>query len=226
MAVADRELWAIAQDADGANVRVLRINSADGHIKSSRIDGGRPLGQALRKDNSLLVADYERAIVSIDHDTGTRHVKVPLDVIPNLLQAAPNDTYWVVDDNRTRVVRVDAGGKRLVDSTQSRYVAGIVTDAAGNAWLAQRSAVAVLNLAGATIREFDGFKNVVAVLWCEGAAVASDIETGELAWLDGSGRDQRVQTGTSGRAIACAPDGIWFVSADGYLSRITKPSNP
>lgn len=225
MAVADGELWTIAQDPDGGNVRILRIDTDTGYVEGRTIDGGRPLGQALRQDKTLLAADYERAIASIDPSTGGRQVKVQLDLIPNLFQLGPTETYWVVDDNRARVLRVDGQGKHLVDSTRGRYVAGIVTDGAGNAWLAERSAVAALNPAGETIREVEGFKNVVAVLSCEGAVVVSDIESGQLAWFDASGRDQRVETGTSGRAIACAPNGVWFVTADGYLTRVTTPTN-
>lgn len=232
MAVANEELWATARDTADRHPQVLRIPTGTGTVSATDIlNAGRPFGQALRRGEVLVVADYDRRIVAIDPQNGASRVLVNLNVIPDLLQFGPDDTYWVVDSKRARVLRVDAQGTVLADSNRpprkpgTTIVAGIVTDKAGNAWLAERSAVAALNPAGETILEVAGFTNVTTVLACEGAVVASDVETGELVWLDTAGREQRVQTGMSGRAIACAPNGVWFVTADGYLGRVATPPN-
>jgi sugar lactone lactonase YvrE len=224
MVHADEELWATGRDKKNLDVQVLRINTGTGGVNAKTPDRGRPLGQALRRGETLIVADYDRRIVSVDPQTGATRVLVELDIAPNFLQFAPGDTYWVVDDDRARLLRFDPNGKRMVESPRTRYVAGLVADETGNAWLAEQTAVAAVNPAGETIRELSGLKNATTVLACDGAVIASDVETGQLAWLDGAGRDQRVETGTSGRAIACAPSGVWFVSADGYLTRVTTPN--
>lgn len=112
-------------------------------------------------------------------------------VIPSLVHFGPEDSYWVVDDNRERLLRVDASGKHLVDSHRrerkpaTTIVGALVADETGNAWLAERTAVVAMNPAGETILEVVGFTNATVLLTCDGAVVASDVETGELAWLDG-----------------------------------------
>jgi hypothetical protein len=219
------ELWAIGSG------RVLRIDTETGAARSAAIEGNpRAFGHITRQDNRLVAADPERGIVAIDPSNGSTRLLAPA-TVPWLVAIGPDETYWVVEDaNRKQLLRVNSQGNHVVENHREDEVVALVADDDGHLWFSQQTAparaavVSVVNSAGETISEVNGFTNVRELLNCDGAVVASDFDTGELAWLDAAGRNQRVRTGGSGRAIACAPGGVWFVTADGYLARVREPS--
>lgn len=221
VAPGNEELWGFT--TRGKAVEVLRIHARSGEATSKEVDRGRPLGQSVLRDNSLVVADYHRRIVVVDPGQGTTRTLVELNVIPNFVQPAPAQSFWVVDDPRHRLLRVDSAGKTLVDSQRERTVSALAVDGAGNAWLAEHSAVVAIAPSGEIIRELSGFANATTVYFCGGSVVISDIETGELTWFDFAKDPRRLSTGVPGRAVACTTDGVWFLSNDGYLARLGEP---
>lgn len=215
------ELWGFAKNNENNAVEVLRVDVNSGQVASA-VTRGRPLGQSFLQDRSLYVADYELGVVVVDPITGTSSVTAVPGVAPNLLQPSSNKTFWVVDDSRQLLLRVDETGHRLVALRRERFVKSIAADTDGNLWLAEGAAVVVVAPNGSVISEIGGFSNAASVLQCGTSIVVSDVDSGDIVWFDGIEKRRPIATNVAGRAVTCADEGVWFLSADGYLARIFR----
>lgn len=171
------------------------------------------------------MADFELGIVSLDPQTAELQVLVDPGVIPNIVHPGGEGSFWVVSDNRDLLVRVSREGKRLAEVRPEGYIGDMAVDESGNAWLAERTDVTVFDAAGVRRKVFPGFKNAFHLYDCGGSIVASDVETGEIAWLSiTDDRPCRLLTNVAGVVAACAgDDAVWFVTVDGDLVRLPLP---
>lgn len=142
-----------------------------------------------------------------------------------LARRVDKDSFWVVDDNRNLLVHVSSEGKRIAEIQSPQYIGALEVDAAGNAWVAQQSIVQVFDKTGKVIRKFDNFVNAFHLFRCGDSIVASDVETGEVAWLrvGDDAQEIRLETGTPGSVVSCAGDDVWFATVDGDYARLSQP---
>lgn len=217
-----QQLVGFGFDASRA-VRIVRVDTASMEITDALVDAGVPVGQATVIEDSLIVADFRRGVVSVDVSSATTKVLVNPGLAANLVQGALDGTFWVVDDRRRQLVRVNGEGRRLVDERRPDDIGGLAADNAGNAWLAERTRVTVIGPMGGVAQEFEGFTNAGRISACSGSIVVSDIDTGEIAWLSASAAPRRVRTGTPGAVVACTSDGVWYLTIDGDLFRLREP---
>lgn len=220
-----KELWAITipGPGQGAGPTVLRIDTHSGNVTAASLGGGLPFGQGVVHGGLLVVADFERGIVSIDPRDGSSRRLLPPKVVPNLIQIGEGDA-WVVDDSRRRVIRFDPDGDRAADAVRDSPIAAMALDAIGNLWLAEGSAVVRLNEAAEVMTEIGGFTNASRLHICGPWLVVSDSDTGDIAWIDprSAALSRRDSTG-DGVVVACDEGGAWVATADGSIALLPPP---
>jgi len=217
-----QKLVGVGQAQPGV-IQVVSIESQTGKVVSRRVDGGQPLGQGIVRGGELIVADYERGVVALQPDSGETRVVLATPFVPNLLQASERGTFWVVDDGRRRLARLDVDGRSLVDLDRPQAIIGLAADSRGNAWIAERTKVTAFGSGGETLREIGGLVNAVRIRACGGSIVVSDTEPGVVQWLSVDSSALQVDTGVPGGVVACAPGGVWYVGANGDLFRLERP---
>lgn len=221
----DDMLLTINQVDPDEPVHLIQISVPSGRVERKIVGRGRPLGEKVIHEGTLLVADYELGVVSLDPQTAELQVLVNPGVIPNIIHPSGEGSFWVVNDGRDLLVRVHRDGQRLAEVRTQGYMADMAVDENGNAWLAERTDVTVFDPSGVRKKVFSGFKNAFHLYQCDGSIVASDVETGEIAWLSTQDDQQRrLLTNIAGQVVACAGGGgVWFITVDGDLVRLPRP---
>lgn len=221
-----KELWAITipEPGRGAGATVLRIDTHSGEVNAASLGGGLPFGQGVVHRGLLVVADFERGIVSIDPRDGSSRRLLPPKVTPNLVQITGEGDVWVVDDSRRRVIRFDPDGDRAADAVRDSRIAAMALDAIGNLWLAEGSAIVRLNGAAEVTSEIGGFTNASRLHRCGPWLVVSDSDTGDIAWIDprSAALSRRDSTG-DGVVVACDEGGAWLATVDGSIALLPPP---
>lgn len=206
-------------------VQLVEVNTDTGKSVRQPTSQGRPLGQIGVVDGVLVAADYELGVVSVDLKSGEVRPLVDPGFTVGLARRVDKDSFWVVDDNRNLLVHISREGKRIAQIQGPQYIGALEVDAAGNAWVAQQSIVQVFDKAGKVIRKFDNFINAFGLFRCGDSIVASDVETGQVAWLrvGDDAQEIRLETGTPGSVVSCAGDDVWFATVDGDYARLNQP---
>lgn len=224
LTVLGAKLLAFGQVSTDKPVQLVQIDVESGRVERKPVSQGRPLGQASVEDGRIQVADYELGIVSVKVETAEVNLLVRPGVSASLVQPAGEDSFWVVDDNRSQLIRVDLEGNRKAEARADGYIGSLRSDVAGYAWLAQQNSVNVFQKSGELLRTFVNFKNVFSLFRCADSMVASDVETGQIAWLSVDGEDRRLNTNTPGRVTACAGEDVWFATVTGDYFRLSRPT--
>lgn len=220
-----QDLVGVGRGQEDERVRLVRINRA-GAIKAIPVSQGLPLGQAAIVDkDTLIVADYSLGIVSIQPETGAVSPIINPGFVVGLVRPV-GDSFWVVDDSRSRLALLTADGGRRFDDIQRGHVTALAADSAGNAWTAEQTLVTVFNQSGQKLHTFGAFTNASRISYCSDMIVASDVETGRVSWLTADGVERRLDTNRPGSVVSCAGRDVWFVDSDGETSRMAAPSGP
>lgn len=218
----DGRIAGIGVDAATGRAKLLTVARAGGLYEAKALQG-RPLGGGFVSGDSIMVADYQRGIVLVDARTGASQTALRLPFVPNLLAAGPANSFWVVNDQRSRVVRISTGGAIVADVTTAGYISGLAVDKAGSAWIVQGRSLTIVSPSGAQAQSPGAVGN--AVIRCGASVVVSDSERGVVTWFQSlRGRNEEVRVGIPGRAVACSDAGVWFLSSAGDASEVARPA--